>query len=118
MCHMLAVAPPMSETTPVQPGTSFKLSISRRTDASLREAADVLAVGQPPGDLEDRLLAHAVDEDVTGAVDQDRMPHPIAPVVVVGEPPQRRLDAADDDRHIRKELLELAGVDRGGVVRP
>ena len=37
MCHMLAVAPPMSLTTPVQPGTSFRPSISRSTDASLRE---------------------------------------------------------------------------------
>src|SRR5712664_3250732 len=37
MCHMLAVAPPMSLTTPVQPGTSFKDSISRSTEASLRE---------------------------------------------------------------------------------
>ena len=37
MCHMFAVAPPMSLTTPVQPGTFLKLSISRSTDASLRE---------------------------------------------------------------------------------
>src|SRR5258708_37726009 len=37
MCHMLAVAPPMSLTTPVQPGTFFRDSISRSTDASLRE---------------------------------------------------------------------------------
>ncbi len=37
MFHMLAVAPPMSLTTPVQPGTSLSDSISRRTDASLRE---------------------------------------------------------------------------------
>ena len=34
---MFAVAPPMSETTPVHPGTSASDSISRNTLASLRE---------------------------------------------------------------------------------
>src|SRR5207248_6327676 len=46
-----------------------------RGAADVGEAADVLAVRQPAGDLEDRLFAHSVDEDVGRAVDQRSEEH-------------------------------------------
>ena len=64
------------------------------------------------GDLDDVLLAHAVDDEVGLAVEQDRAADGVAPVVVVGQPPQRRLDAAGDDRHAGERLAGAVAVRR------
>ncbi len=81
------------------------------------EAADVLARGEPAGDLDDGLLPLAVDEEVGAAVDEHRGTHPVLPVVVVGDAPQRGLDPADHDGCGRPERpARQPGVDRHGPI--
>ena len=73
---------------------------------------------QQTGDLLQGQLTHAVDQQVGATVDEDRGLELIGPVVVVGDPAQRCLDTAEDDRSLRIELLENPRVHRGRVVRP
>ena len=68
------------------------------------------------GDLDDRVLAHAVDEDVGARVEQHRALELILPVVVVGQTTQARLDAADDDGRVLERLADEVAVDRDGAV--
>ena len=70
----------------------------------------------PVGNLRHGLLAHAIDQEVSSAIHEDRGHEFILPVVVMGEPPHGSLDAADDDRHIGIELLEDAAVGDGTVI--
>ena len=62
------------------------------------------------------LLAHAIDEEVGTAIDEDRGHEPVLPVVVMGKASHGCLDATDDDGHIGVELLEDATVGDGTVV--
>ena len=76
--------------------------------------------GQPRvervGDLDNRVLAHAVDEDVGARVEQHRALELILPVVVVGQAAQACLDAADDDGGVLERLTDEIAVDRDGTV--
>ena len=67
----------------------------------------VVAVAHRRGYLLHDALAHAVDQQVGTAVDEDRGFERILPVVVVGEPPQRRFDAAHHHRRAGIEPLDL-----------
>ena len=73
---------------------------------------------QTPGDLRRGALPHAVHQQVRRRVEQYAPPHLVVPVVVVGEPPQRRLQPADNDGHIRPRLPHPVGVHDGGPIRP
>ena len=68
------------------------------------------------GDLDDRVLAHAVDEDVGARVEQYRALELVLPVVVVGQAAQACLDAADDDGGILERLADEVAVDRDGAI--
>ena len=68
------------------------------------------------GDLDDRVLAHAVDEDVGARVEQYRALELVLPVVVVGQAAQARLDAADDDGGVLERLADEVAVDRDGTI--
>ena len=68
------------------------------------------------GDLDDRVLAHAVDEDVGARVEQYRALELVLPVVVVGQTTQARLDAADDNGGVLERLADEVAVDRDGAV--
>ena len=68
------------------------------------------------GDLDDRVLAHAVDEDVGARVEQYRTLELVLPVVVVGQAAQARLDAADNDGGVLERLTDEVAVDRDGTV--
>ena len=68
------------------------------------------------GDLDDRVLAHAVDEDVGARVEQYRALELVLPVVVVGQAAQARLDAADDDGGVLERLADEVAIDRDGSV--
>ena len=76
--------------------------------------------GQPRvervGDLDDRVLAHTVDEDVGARVEQYRALELVLPVVVVGQAAQARLDAADDDGGVLERLADEVAVDRDSSV--
>ena len=76
----------------------------------------VVAVAHRRGYLLHDALAHAVDQQVGTAVDEDRGFERILPVVVVGEPPQRRFDAAHHHRRAGIEPFEDAGVGLDSVV--
>ena len=73
---------------------------------------------QTPGDLRRGALPHAVHQQVRRRVEQYAPPHLVVPVVVVGEPPQRRLQPADNDGHVRPRLPHPVGVHDRGPVRP
>ena len=68
------------------------------------------------GDLDNRVLAHAVDEDVGARIEQHRALELILPVVVVGQAAQTRLDAADDDGGVLERLADEVAVDRDGTI--
>ena len=68
------------------------------------------------GDLDNRVLAHAVDEDVGARVEQYRALELVLPVVVVGQATQACLDAADDDGGVLECLADEVAVDRDGTV--
>ena len=72
---------------------------------------------EAPGQLDDGLFAHAVDDDVGGSIAEDARAQTVLPVVVVGESAQRGFDAAQHDGRVGKELAQDAGVDDGGVLR-
>lgn len=73
---------------------------------------------QQLGDAEENLLSHAVGQDIGARVDQNRPPDLVIPVVVVGEPAQRGLQPAENDRHIAVGLADAVAVDDGSAVRP
>ena len=102
-------------------------------DVFVRHAGELLgAVGRAgdPGDLldgdagvervcdgDDGVLAHAVGDEVRPAVEQDGALELVCPVVVVGQPAKRRLDAAQDDGRVLEAAADEVAVDHGGVVR-
>ncbi len=73
---------------------------------------------QTAGDLHRSALAHTVHQQVGGRVKQDGTAHLVVPVVIVGKPPQRRLQPADDNRGVGKGFPRPVGVDDGGPVGP
>lgn len=74
------------------------------------------AAAEERGDFGDRVLAHAVDEEVGTALDEYSWAELVLPIVVVSEPSETGLDAAEDDGDIGVELLQDAGVDDGGHI--
>ena len=70
------------------------------------------------GNAHDGLLAHTVADDVGSGIAEDTAAQGVLPVVVVGEPAERCLDASQHDGHIGEELPQDAAVDDGGVFRP
>ena len=68
------------------------------------------------GDFDDRVLAHAVDEDVGARVEQYRALELVLPVVVVGQATQACLDAADNDGGVLERLADEVAVDRDGAI--
>ena len=83
-----------------------------------RRSCTVSSGREPTGDLDDRLLAHAEDHQVGLGVEQDRAADGVAPVIVMGQAPQRGLDAAGDDRHAGKRLAGALAVGESGAVGP
>jgi hypothetical protein len=73
---------------------------------------------EPPGDLDDAALAHAVYQQVGFAVEQDRAPDFVTPVIIMSQPPQARLDAAGDDRHALEGLAGPLTIRQRGAIRP
>ena len=79
-----------------------------------------LVHGQPAVErvrnLDDRVLAHAIQQDVGAGVEQDGALELVLPVVVVRQAPQARLDAADDDGLVLEGAADEVAVDRDGAV--
>ena len=88
-------------------------------EGHLREFAQqlgVVAVFERFGHLHDAPVAHAIHQQVGAALHEHRGFQPVAPVVIVGEPAQRGLDAANDYGGVWVELFEDFGVGHNGIV--
>ena len=85
--------------------------------ADVGQRADVLSGRQAMGDLADLPLGIAVDQQVRTGIEQHRAPCLVRPVVVVRDPAQRRLDAADHDRDVAEGLARALRIDDHGPVR-
>ena len=83
-----------------------------------RRSLDGLPGEEAAGDLQDRLLSHAEDDEVGLGVEQDRPLDGVAPVVVMSEPTERRLDPSGDDRHAGERLAGPLAVGERGAVGP
>ena len=64
----------------------------------------------------DGMLPHAVNQQIRAAFRQNGGPHGVIPVVVVGKPPQRCLQPADDDGNIAVGLPDEPAIDDGRTV--
>ena len=71
---------------------------------------------QRVGDGDDRLFAHSVGNEVGARIEQDGALERIRPVIVMREPAQARLDAAEDDGHVLVRAPDQVPVDDAGVV--
>ena len=86
--------------------------------AHFRQFCRIHAVRHPVCAFDDARFAHAVHQQRRTGVHQNAVAHLVVPVVVVGEPPQRCLQPADNDGHVRPRLPHPVGVHDGGPVRP
>ncbi len=59
---------------------------------------------QPGGDLCRRTLPHPIDKHVSLGIKKNGTPDRIRPEIVIAQPPQGRLQPADDDRNTGEEL--------------
>src|SRR5262245_32555087 len=87
-----------------------------RHTAQVAQVLYRLSRREPVRDLNDVALAHAVDEEVGLAIQQDRPPDRVAPVVVMREPAQAGLDTARNDRHTGERLPAAMTIGQGGAV--
>ena len=62
------------------------------------------------GRFHDGVFAHAEQQNVRAAIEQQRPAHGVGPVIVMREAPQRSLHAADDDRHVAIRLADAVAV--------
>ena len=76
----------------------------------------VAARGEAAGNLNRRVLAHAVDEEVGPGVENDAAAHLVLPVVVVGEAPEARLERAYDHGEAGEGLARAVRVYGDGAV--
>ena len=86
--------------------------------ADVADLMERLARAQACHQLADRQLAHAIDEQVGRAVDQDAGQEPVFPIVVVRQSPQGGLDAAQHDRHVGIKLFQDLSIDDAWIVGP
>ena len=97
-------------------GARFRPGGQETGAAHVADIACALAFFQPAGDFDDRLFAHAVNEQIGAAVDQHRTAHLVVPVIVMGKTAQRRFDAADDNGQAGEGAARQAGIDNDGAI--
>ena len=103
---------------------SISIQPRRRATAHEGRAAEVIDVldrparGEAVRDLADLPLGIAVDEQIGLRVEQDGAAHLLRPVVEMGNTPQRRLDTANDERHVLVRLAHALRVDENAAVGP
>ncbi len=77
-----------------------------------------LAGGDAVGNFDDGALGVAIQQQIGLGVQQDRTPHLVRPVVVMGDPAQRGFDAADDDRRVGIGFSAALAIDDHRPVGP
>ena len=80
--------------------------------------ADVKSAVQRIRNLNDRVLAHPVGDQVCAAVHQKRPSDFVLPVIVMRKPSQRSFDTAGDDGNIAKDTPDQVAVNHAGTIRP
>ena len=102
-------------TLDTAPRGVFRLGeVARATDAG--DLPDGNAVCQLLCQFRDLMLAHAVHEQVCAAVHQNGRADGVVPVVIVGEPPQGRLQTANSNGGVGISLPDLPAVGDNGTV--
>ncbi len=104
--------------TPGTPGQGLACTQPVDRAADVAQPPDRLAGRQPAGDFHQRPLPHAVDQQVGLGIQNNAAAHPVAPIVVMGQPPQAGLDAAGDNRHARVGLARPLAIHRRSTVGP
>ena len=87
---------------------------SPHAEARPRDILDIFhchALVQVSRDFQQCTLSHAVDEQIRHAINENRTAHLIRPIIIMGKASQTRLDASDDDWHLRIELPQAIRVD-------
>ncbi len=79
--------------------------------AQIADLLDRLSARQAMRQLDQRALGVAVDEEIRLRIHQDGAADLLGPMIVVGDPSQARLDAADDDGHALECLARALGID-------
>ena len=70
------------------------------------------------GNLNDRPFAHAVNQQISPGIKENRTADLFLPVIIVGKAAQAGLDATDDQGDFAEILADLAAINDGGPVRP
>ncbi len=86
--------------------------------ADVTQGAHSFAGGGPASYLQQRGFAHAEDEKIGLAVDQNRAAHRIVPEIVMRQPPQTRFDAADNHRQPLEGPLDRRGIGNDRAIGP
>ena len=73
--------------------------------------------GDAMRDLDQGAFGVAIEQKVGLGVEQDGAADLVGPIIVMGDAPQRRLDAANDDGRIRKSFPTTLGIDNDGAIR-
>src|SRR5690606_1200800 len=94
-----------------------RIATDERGAAHVGDVFDLVTVGQTLGNFDDRTLGVAVEQDVSAGVDQDRVAHPVLPVIVVGDAAQGRFDAAKHARHVLVGFLAALAVNKARTIR-
>ena len=100
----------------LEPALGRILADERRT-ADIGHAGNGFAPAQAMGDFHHGPLGVTVDQDIGLGVDQQRWPDLVLPVIVMRDAPQRRLDAAQDHRHILVGLTAALAIGQAGPIR-
>ena len=86
-------------------------ALEQRDAPDVAEARDRGAPGEAMRDLHHCPLGIAVKQDIGFGVGQDRTPHLVGPVVVMGDAAQRTFNAAEHDRHVAECLAAALRID-------
>src|SRR6202041_1702096 len=82
------------------------------------EILDRLAGREPPGDVDDLMLAHAEDDQVGLGIEHDGALYGVTPVVVMGQSAERGFDATGDDGHTGEGFAGALAIRDGGTIGP
>ena len=75
-----------------------------------------LPLRQPGRDFQHGILPHAEDDQIRFGIQQNGAAHGVAPVIVMGQSSQRRLDTSGDDRHALVGFTSPLAISQGRTI--
>ncbi len=94
----------------------FRRAAEKRGAAHIGDVLNWLPRSDAVGHFDQRTFGIAIEQDVALAVHHDGAAHLVAPVVVVGNAPQRAFDTAQNNGHILVGFTAALAVDDGRAV--